>query len=108
MVCGKNTVMNRNAVHGLLGLTLFGVIRLAVAWNERLDVAALQAWIESAGAAAPLVLVAAYAAVTVLFICRTDRRSAQAAQVLADAGFIDALPVRGGMTAWHAKGWQLK
>lgn len=59
--------MNRNAVHGLLGLTLFGVIRLAVAWNERLDVAALQAWIESAGAAAPLVLIAAYAAVTVLF-----------------------------------------
>jgi uncharacterized membrane protein YdjX (TVP38/TMEM64 family)/rhodanese-related sulfurtransferase len=41
-------------------------------------------------------------------ICRTDRRSTQAAQVLADAGFIDALPVRGGMTAWHAKGWPIK
>jgi rhodanese-related sulfurtransferase len=40
-------------------------------------------------------------------ICRTDRRSAQAAQVLADAGFIEALPVRGGMTAWHAKGWPI-
>jgi uncharacterized membrane protein YdjX (TVP38/TMEM64 family)/rhodanese-related sulfurtransferase len=40
-------------------------------------------------------------------ICRTDRRSTQAAQVLADAGFIDALPVRGGMTAWHAKGWPI-
>lgn len=40
-------------------------------------------------------------------ICRTDRRSAQAAQVLADAGFIDAFPVRGGMTAWHAKGWPI-
>jgi uncharacterized membrane protein YdjX (TVP38/TMEM64 family)/rhodanese-related sulfurtransferase len=40
-------------------------------------------------------------------ICRTDRRSTQAAQVLADAGFIDALPVSGGMTAWHAKGWSI-
>ncbi len=40
-------------------------------------------------------------------ICRTDHRSTQAAQVLADAGFIDALPVSGGMTAWHAKGWPI-
>jgi len=38
-------------------------------------------------------------------VCRTDRRSAQAAQMLADAGFTDVQPVSGGMTAWQAKGW---
>lgn len=42
---------------------------------------------------------------TIRLVCRTDRRSAQAAQLLTTAGFIDAQPVRGGMTAWHAKGW---
>lgn len=38
-------------------------------------------------------------------ICRTDRRSAQAARLLADAGFADAQVIRGGMTAWRAHGW---
>lgn len=42
---------------------------------------------------------------TIRLVCRTDRRSAQAAQMLTTAGFVDAQPVRGGMTAWHAKGW---
>lgn len=42
---------------------------------------------------------------TIRLVCRTDRRSAQAAQLLTAAGFIDAQPVRGGMTDWHAKGW---
>jgi uncharacterized membrane protein YdjX (TVP38/TMEM64 family)/rhodanese-related sulfurtransferase len=42
---------------------------------------------------------------TIRLLCRTDRRSAQAAQLLTASGFIDAQPVRGGMTAWHAKGW---
>lgn len=42
---------------------------------------------------------------TIRLVCRTDRRSAQAAQLLTAAGFIDAQPVRGGMIAWHAKGW---
>lgn len=37
-------------------------------------------------------------------VCRTDRRSAQAASVLADAGFADVRVVRGGMTAWRAVG----
>lgn len=41
----------------------------------------------------------------VRLICRTDRRSAQAARVLAEAGFSDAQVIRGGMTAWHAHGW---
>jgi rhodanese-related sulfurtransferase len=37
-------------------------------------------------------------------VCRTDRRSAQAAGLLADAGFADVRVVRGGMTAWRAMG----
>lgn len=41
----------------------------------------------------------------VRLICRTDRRSAQAAGLLAEAGFSDAQVVRGGLTAWHANGW---
>jgi uncharacterized membrane protein YdjX (TVP38/TMEM64 family)/rhodanese-related sulfurtransferase len=38
-------------------------------------------------------------------VCRTDRRSAQAAQLLTDAGFADAQVIQGGMTAWNARGW---
>lgn len=61
-------MMNRNTVRWLLGLALLGTIGLAVALRERFDVAALQAWVEGAGAAAPLVFVAVYAAATVLFL----------------------------------------
>ncbi|MDP2678129.1 MAG: VTT domain-containing protein [Rhodoferax sp.] len=60
--------MNRHAVRWLLGLALMSVIGLAVAWRDRFDVAALQTWVESAGAAAPLVFIALYAAATVLFL----------------------------------------
>lgn len=38
-------------------------------------------------------------------VCRTDRRSSQAASVLAEAGFANAQVIQGGMTAWHAEGW---
>ena len=41
----------------------------------------------------------------VRLVCRTDRRSAQAARLLLDAGFSDALIIEGGMTAWRARGW---
>ena len=41
----------------------------------------------------------------IALICRTDRRSAQAARILARAGFADVHVVRGGMTAWLASGW---
>lgn len=60
-------MMNRNSVRWLLGSALLGIVGLAVAWRGRFDVAALQAWVDSAGAAAPLVFVAVYAAATVLF-----------------------------------------
>ncbi len=41
----------------------------------------------------------------VRLICRSDRRSVQAARLLAEAGFSNTLVVRGGMTAWRAHGW---
>jgi uncharacterized membrane protein YdjX (TVP38/TMEM64 family)/rhodanese-related sulfurtransferase len=41
----------------------------------------------------------------VRLVCRTDRRSAQAAALLAKAGFLDTHVVQGGMAAWRARGW---
>lgn len=41
----------------------------------------------------------------VRLVCRTDRRSAQAARLLNDVGFTDTRVIEGGMTAWNAKGW---
>lgn len=40
----------------------------------------------------------------VLLVCRTDRRSARAAQILARKGFADLQVVAGGMEAWNAAG----
>jgi uncharacterized membrane protein YdjX (TVP38/TMEM64 family) len=37
-------------------------------------------------------------------ICRTDRRSAKAAQLLSSKGFADVHVVRGGLTAWNQAG----
>lgn len=60
--------MNRTTRRWLLGLGLLASIGLAVAWRDRFDVAALQTWVEGAGAAAPLVFIAVYAGATVLFL----------------------------------------
>jgi len=38
----------------------------------------------------------------VYLICRTDNRSRQAAKILADAGFSQAIVVTGGTNAWQA------
>jgi uncharacterized membrane protein YdjX (TVP38/TMEM64 family) len=43
----------------------------------------------------------------IALISCTERRSAQAARILAEAGFSDVQVVRGGMTAWIDKGWPL-
>ncbi len=51
-----------------LAAALIAGIALVLANRERLDVAALQAWIGSAGAAAPLLFMLAYALGTVLFL----------------------------------------
>jgi len=44
---------------------------------------------------------------TVMTICRTDRRSAKAAQVLTKHGFADVHVVRNGMTAWIKAGYPI-
>ncbi len=44
----------------------------------------------------------------VRLVCRTDRRSAQAATLLVRAGFADARAIEGGMTAWRARGWPVE
>ncbi len=41
-------------------------------------------------------------------ICRTDRRSSQAAELLAKAGFENARVIQGGMTAWRVRGWPVQ
>ena len=41
----------------------------------------------------------------VAIVCRTDRRSAKAAQILTRIGFADVHIVAGGMTAWNAAGY---
>jgi len=48
--------------------------------------------------------ISVYAERPVAIICRTERRSLQAAQVLARHGFADAHVVRGGMEAWRRAG----
>jgi len=44
---------------------------------------------------------------TVMTICRTDRRSAKAAQVLAKHGFADVHVIRNGMTKWNEAGYPI-
>lgn len=41
----------------------------------------------------------------IAIVCRTDRKSAAAAALLAEHGFTAARAVRGGMTAWRERGW---
>jgi rhodanese-related sulfurtransferase len=42
---------------------------------------------------------------SIAIICRTDRRSAKAAQILARKGYADVHIVRNGMTAWNEAGY---
>lgn len=44
---------------------------------------------------------------TVFLICRSDRRSIQAAKLLTREGFVDVHVVKGGMTEWLAAGLQV-
>ena len=44
----------------------------------------------------------------VLLVCTTDRRSAKAARLLTAEGFTDVHVVKGGMTAWRARGWPVE
>jgi uncharacterized membrane protein YdjX (TVP38/TMEM64 family) len=44
----------------------------------------------------------------IALVCRTDRRSAKAADLLARRGFAKVQVVQGGMTAWRALGWPVE
>ncbi len=44
----------------------------------------------------------------IALVCRTDRRSAKAAALLAGRGFGQVQVVQGGMTAWLANGWPVE
>jgi uncharacterized membrane protein YdjX (TVP38/TMEM64 family)/rhodanese-related sulfurtransferase len=60
--------MNKTVLRILLGVVLLAAVGAAVALREHFDAAALQAWVEGAGAAGPLVFMALYALATVLFL----------------------------------------
>jgi len=45
---------------------------------------------------------------TVMTICRTDKRSAKAAQILTKHGFADVHVISNGMTAWNKAGYSVK
>lgn len=60
--------MKTTAIRWIVALTLLGLVGTAVAFRGRFDAAALQAWVEGAGAAGPVVFIAIYAAATVLFL----------------------------------------
>ena len=44
----------------------------------------------------------------VIIVCRTDRKSVQAAQILAQNGFVDVHVARMGMTAWNEQGYEVE
>ena len=44
----------------------------------------------------------------VITVCRTDRKSAQAAQILVHNGFADVHVARMGMTAWNEQGYEIE
>jgi uncharacterized membrane protein YdjX (TVP38/TMEM64 family) len=57
--------------------------------------------------AARLVEISDYQERPVITVCRTDRKSAQAAQILAQNGFADVHIARMGMTAWIEQGYEI-
>jgi rhodanese-related sulfurtransferase len=44
----------------------------------------------------------------IILVCRTDKRSANAAALLRDAGFRDVRVLRGGMERWRALGFEAR
>jgi len=139
--------MHRSILRTLGALLLIGAVATALLYRDQFHVAALETWVNGAGAAAPLIFIGLYALATVLFlpgavltlaggalfgplwgtlynllgatlgaalaflialICRTDRRSAKAAALLAGLGFGQVQVIQGGMTAWRANGWPVE
>ena len=54
-----------------------------------------------------LVEIADYEERPIILVCRTDRRSAKAAQLLTREGFADVHVAKGGMTDWNQNGYPL-
>lgn len=57
--------------------------------------------------ASRLAEIADYVERPIAIVCRTDRRSAKAAQLLAGKGFADVHIVKGGMTDWNKQGYKV-
>jgi rhodanese-related sulfurtransferase len=45
---------------------------------------------------------------SIVLVCKTDRRSARAAEALLAAGLRDVAVLRGGTDGWHAQGLELE
>lgn len=60
--------MNRTALRCALGVVLLAVVGVALTQRGRFDSAALQVWVEGAGAAGPILFMGLYAVATVLFL----------------------------------------
>lgn len=60
--------MKTNVIRGLLALILLAGISLAVLYRDQFDAAALEAWVQEAGVAAPLLFMLIYAVAAVFFL----------------------------------------
>lgn len=60
--------MNRGLARALTAIALLAAIGLALLFRDRLDPAALEAWVAGAGSAGPLLFIMIYALATVLFL----------------------------------------
>lgn len=60
--------MNKTLIRWLLGLLLLAAVGVALVMRPNFDAAALQAWVDGAGLAGPLLFMAIYALATVLFL----------------------------------------
>ena len=61
-------MISKTAMRGLLGLALLVAVGVALTQRGRFDAATLQAWVEGAGAAGPLLFMGLYAVAAVLFL----------------------------------------
>lgn len=60
--------MNKRVLKIALGVALVSAIGLAIVYRDQLDAATLQAWVDSAGGAGPVLFMALYALATLLFL----------------------------------------
>jgi uncharacterized membrane protein YdjX (TVP38/TMEM64 family)/rhodanese-related sulfurtransferase len=60
--------MTKTLPRALIGLALLAAIAAAIVYRDHFDAAALESWVNSAGAAGPLLFMALYALATVLFL----------------------------------------